>query len=48
VIQALAEDLTKGLLRRDPLSENVHHSKPRAAWLALGALARHALRRIAA
>jgi squalene synthase HpnC len=48
VIQALAEDLTKGLLRRDPLSEQVHHSKPRAAWLALGAVARHALRRIAA
>jgi squalene synthase HpnC len=48
VIQALAEDLTQGLLTRDPLSENVHHSKPRAAWLALRALARHALRRIAA
>lgn len=47
VIQALAEDLTEGLLQRDPLSENVHHSKPRAAWLALSALARHALRRIA-
>lgn len=48
VIQALAEDLTEGLLRRDPLSEDVHHSKPRAAWLALGALARHAVRRITA
>lgn len=48
VIQRLAEDLTQGLLVRDPLSENVHHSKPRAAWLALGAIARHAVRRLAA
>jgi phytoene/squalene synthetase len=48
VIQALAEDLTEGLLSRDPLSDSVHHSKPRAAWLALRALTRHALRRIAA
>lgn len=46
IIQRLAEDLTQGLLTRDPLSESVHHSKPRAAWLALGALARHAARRI--
>lgn len=46
IIQRLAEDLTQGLLTRDPLSETVHHSKPRAAWLALGALARHAVRRI--
>lgn len=46
VIQRLAEDLTGLLLTRDPLSENVHHSKPRAAWLALRALARHAVRRI--
>jgi hydroxysqualene synthase len=46
IIQRLAEDLTEGLLRRDPLSENVHHSKPRAAWLALGALARHAALRL--
>jgi squalene synthase HpnC len=48
IIQRLAEDLTEGLLRRDPLSENVHHSKPRAAWLALAALTRHAAARIAA
>ncbi len=40
VIQRLAVDLAQGLLRRDPLSENVHHSKPRAAWLAMGALLR--------
>lgn len=48
IIQRLAEDLTAVLIRRDPLSENVHHAKPRAAWLALGALARHAAARIAA
>ncbi len=38
VIQRLAEDLCELLLTRDPLSEDVHHSKPRAAWLALGAI----------
>lgn len=48
IIQRLAEDLTQRLLTRDPLSEQVHHSKPRAAWLALGALARHAACRIGA
>lgn len=41
VIQRLAEDLTGLLLTRDPLSETVHHTKPRAAWLALGALLRN-------
>lgn len=41
VIQALAEDLVQLLLTRDPLSENVHHSKPRAASLALGAIVRN-------
>ncbi len=46
VIQALAEDLARGLLRRDPLSQRVHHSKPRAAMLMLGALIRHAARRL--
>jgi squalene synthase HpnC len=38
IIQRLAVDLAEGLTRRDPLSENVHHSKPRTAWLALGAV----------
>lgn len=38
VIQRLAEDLCQLLLTRDPLCENVHHSRPRAAWLALGAV----------
>jgi hypothetical protein len=27
VIQTLAEDLTARLMRRDPLSERVHHNK---------------------
>jgi len=40
VIQRLAVDLAEGLTRRDPLSENVHHARPRAAWLAAGALLR--------
>ena len=45
VIQRLAEDLTELLLTRDPLSENVHHSKPRAASLALGAILRNTFTR---
>lgn len=44
VIQRLAEDLTGLLLTRDPLSEKVHHSKPRAAWLAMGAVLRNWVR----
>ncbi len=43
VIQRLAKDLTRLLLTRDPLSEPVHHSKPRAAWLALGAIVRNGI-----
>jgi hydroxysqualene synthase len=43
VIQRLAEDLTGLLLTRDPLSENVHHSKPRAASLASRAILRNLL-----
>ncbi len=38
IIQRLAEDLSATLLVRDPLSQAVHHSKPRAAWLAAGAV----------
>ncbi len=41
VIQRLAEDLTQGLRHRDPLSESVHHTKPRAATLAVGAVLRN-------
>ncbi len=44
VIQKLAEDLTKLLLTRDPLSEKVHHAKWRAASLALSAIAGNLLR----
>ena len=40
VIQHLAEDLVRLLIAHDPLSQNVHHSKPRGAWLALGGIAR--------
>ena len=43
VIQRLAEDLCKGLMRRDPLSQSVHHSKPQMAGLALAAMARTGL-----
>ncbi len=43
VIQRLAEDLTGLLLTRDPLSENVHHSKLRAASLAGRAILRNLL-----
>jgi len=47
VIQHLAEDLCGLLLARDPLSERVHHSKGRAAWLALGAILQQGWRRLA-
>ena len=48
IIQRLAEDLADLLMRRDPLSEPVHHSKPRAALLASGALARFGWARLTA
>jgi squalene synthase HpnC len=40
VIQALAEDLARGLVRRDPLCERVHHRKSDVARLAIFAAAR--------
>lgn len=46
VIQALAEDLCKGLMARDPLSQNVHHDKSRTAVIALGAMLRTGLARL--
>jgi hydroxysqualene synthase len=46
VIQRLAEDLVEMLIRRDPLSEKVHHSKAQAARLAIGALVSHAFARL--
>jgi squalene synthase HpnC len=39
VIQRLAEDLVRRLMRRDPLSMRVHHKKHEALWLALRAAA---------
>jgi squalene synthase HpnC len=38
VIQALAEDLCKGLMVRDPLSQTVHHDKAKMGAIALGAM----------
>ena len=38
LIQTLAQDLNAMLTRRDPLSENVHHSRARVAALFLGRL----------
>jgi squalene synthase HpnC len=45
VIQTLAENLTARLMQRDPLCQRVHHSKPEAALLGLGALTRSFLSR---
>ena len=46
VIQALAEDLCKGLMVRDPLSQKVHHGKGRMGVIALGAMLRTGLSRL--
>jgi squalene synthase HpnC len=43
VIQALAEDLCRGLMVKDPLSQKVHHSKPQMAAVALSAMVRTVL-----
>jgi len=43
VIQRLAEDLVRRLMRADPLSERVHHRKHEALWLALGTIARFSI-----
>ncbi len=45
VIHALARDLVARLLKRDPLSERVHHGKLAALAIAAPAAARRALRR---
>jgi phytoene/squalene synthetase len=45
VIQRLAEDLTRKLMRRDPLTEVVHHSKPEALTRAAFAITGFALTR---
>ena len=46
VIQALAEDLCRGLMVRDPLSQTVHHDKAKMGVIALGALLRTGLQRL--
>jgi squalene synthase HpnC len=46
VIQALAEDLCRTLMVRDPLSQPVHHGKAQMAMLALAAMARTGLSRL--
>ncbi|HUO93836.1 MAG TPA: squalene synthase HpnC [Rhizomicrobium sp.] len=48
VIQRLAESLNRGLLRKDPLSERVHHRKSEMLGLALVAATRFSLTRSAA
>jgi hypothetical protein len=45
VIQALAEDLCKGLMVRDPLSQVVHHDKAKMGAIALGAMFRTSVAR---
>jgi squalene synthase HpnC len=45
VIQRLAEDLDRKLLRRDPLCEKVHHTKPEALARAVGIIGAFALSR---
>ncbi len=45
VIQRVAEDLTRRLIARDPLSERVHHTKAEAAALGLAAIAALPFRR---
>jgi squalene synthase HpnC len=46
VIQALAEDLCKGLMVRDPLSQVVHHDKAKMGAIALGAMLKTSLARL--
>jgi len=46
VIQALAEDLCRGLMTRDPLSESVHHDKAKMGAIALGAMLKTSLSRL--
>ena len=46
VIQRLAESLNRGLMRRDPLSERVHHGRAEMAGLVALTLAAFPLRRL--
>jgi phytoene/squalene synthetase len=46
VIQALAEDLCKGLMIRDPLSQTVHHDKAKMGAIAVGAMIKTSFSRL--
>jgi squalene synthase HpnC len=46
VIQALAEDLCRGLMTRDPLSQTVHHDKAKMGAIALGAMLKTSFARL--
>jgi squalene synthase HpnC len=46
VIQALAEDLCRGLMIRDPLSQVVHHDKAKMGAIALGAMLKTSFARL--
>jgi len=46
VIQALAEDLCRGLIGRDPLSQSVHHDKAKMGAIALGAMLKTSFARL--
>lgn len=46
VIQALAEDLCRGLMARDPLSQIVHHNKAKMGAIALGAMLKTSFARL--
>jgi len=46
VIQALAEDLCRGLMTRDPLSQTVHHDKAKMGAIALGAMVKTSMARL--
>ena len=48
VIQALAEDLCKLLLTRDPLSQEMHHDKGKMAMIGLSAMLKTAYARLGA
>ena len=46
VIQALAEDLCRGLMARDPLSQVVHHDKAKMSAIAVGAMLKTGMARL--
>ena len=46
MIQALAEDLCRSLMVRDPLSQTVHHDKAKMGAIAVGAMLKTSLARL--